>query len=161
MRFLPCSGSASVDVHTQVDPVPTEYYLESLKEIAPLEAAKRLLHISRQSAAGKYKSPEVKSGFQLLADWLDIAIASPDEVGLELEGMPPAHVNGATAGPSSGEESKYIPPEADVDLSSDAKLDVERIIRKEGLEIYKDQAGRLWAGLAQFWIKKGDIEHVR
>jgi pre-mRNA-splicing factor SYF1 len=49
----------------------------------------------------------------------------------------------------------------DVDPPNSQKLDIEAIIRKDGLEIYKDQAGRLWTGLATFWIKKGEFDKVR
>ena len=55
------------------------------------------------------------------------------------------------------EEEVYDP---DCDSNSDRKIDVEKIVRKDGLEVYKDQAGRLWTGLATYWIKKGELDHV-
>ena len=49
----------------------------------------------------------------------------------------------------------------DEDPSSMRKLDVEAIVLKDGLKVYKDQAGRLWTGLATYWIKRGEFERVR
>lgn len=46
------------------------------------------------------------------------------------------------------------------DPSSEKKLDVEQIVQKDGLEVFKDQAGRLWTGLATFWIRKGEFDRV-
>jgi len=48
----------------------------------------------------------------------------------------------------------------DEDPSSMRKLDVEAIVLKDGLKVYKDQAGRLWTGLATYWIKRGEFERV-
>ena len=46
----------------------------------------------------------------------------------------------------------------DKDPDSDQKLNVEKIVYKDGLEVYKDQAGRLWTGLATYWIKQGEFD---
>ncbi len=46
----------------------------------------------------------------------------------------------------------------DTDPASPKRLDVGAIVLKDGLEVYKDQAGRLWTGLATYWIKRGDFE---
>ena len=39
-------------------------------------------------------------------------------------------------------------------------LDVEGIVERDGLQVYKDQAGRLWTGLATYWIKRGEFERA-
>lgn len=44
------------------------------------------------------------------------------------------------------------------DAASSLLLDVEGIVRTEGIAIYRDQAGRLWTGLATYWIKKGEFD---
>ncbi|KAJ9103977.1 pre-mRNA-splicing factor syf1 [Naganishia friedmannii] len=48
----------------------------------------------------------------------------------------------------------------DVDPASSRKLDIEKIIKSDGLAIYRDQAGRLWSGLATYWIKRGDFDQA-
>lgn len=56
------------------------------------------------------------------------------------------------------EQALYVEEE---DPSSTRRLDVEKIVLKDGLGTYKDQAGRLWTGLATYWIKRGEFERVR
>jgi pre-mRNA-splicing factor SYF1 len=56
------------------------------------------------------------------------------------------------------EQAPYVEEE---DPSSTRRLDVEKIVLKDGLGTYKDQAGRLWTGLATYWIKRGEFERVR
>ena len=67
--------------YLKVDPFPTEYYItlllpsdaeEDIPATAPLEAVKLLLSLSRKALKGTYKSPEQKSSFQLLVDWLEV-----------------------------------------------------------------------------------------
>lgn len=53
-----------------------------------------------------------------------------------------------------------VPYNEDEDPSSTRKLDVESIVLNDGLKVYKDQAGRLWTGLATYWIKRGEFERV-
>ena len=48
----------------------------------------------------------------------------------------------------------------DTDPYSSRLLDIEGIVHKDGLEVYKDQAGRLWTGLATYWIKRGEFERA-
>lgn len=48
----------------------------------------------------------------------------------------------------------------DTDPSNLRLLDVEGIVERDGLQVYKDQAGRLWTGLATYWIKKGEFERA-
>ena len=38
---------------------------------------------------------------------------------------------------------------------------MEWIIQKNGLEVYKDQVGRLWTGLATYWIKHGEFDRAK
>ncbi|KAK8849485.1 pre-mRNA-splicing factor SYF1 [Kwoniella newhampshirensis] len=55
------------------------------------------------------------------------------------------------------EELQY---DEDADPASSRLLDVEGIVERDGLEIYKDQAGRLWTGLATYWIKRGEFDRA-
>lgn len=48
----------------------------------------------------------------------------------------------------------------DTDPASSARLDIEKIVLQDGLAIYKDQAGRLWSGLATYWIKRGEFDQA-
>jgi pre-mRNA-splicing factor SYF1 len=44
---------------------------------------------------------------------------------------------------------------------SPRKLNIEKIIHKDGLAVYKDQAGQLWTGLAKYWIKQGEFDRAK
>lgn len=48
----------------------------------------------------------------------------------------------------------------DTDPSNPRLLNVEGIVHTDGLSVYKDQAGRLWTGLATYWIKRGEFERA-
>lgn len=188
--------------YLKVDPSLTERYVaillstESGHTPRPLEAAKLLLSLARKAARGEYQSPEGKSPYALLGEWLEVAERYADEVGadpdhadalraaeeasvaqkaaeaealkakLEAEAATaPASVNGNLirfAGPpvAVGSSSKDAYNE-DEDPSSPRPLDVEGIVKKDGLAVYKDQAGRLWSGLATYWTKRGEFDRVR
>jgi pre-mRNA-splicing factor SYF1 len=49
--------------------------------------------------------------------------------------------------------------EEDEDPISKWKLNVEHILHKDGINVYKDQASRLWSGLATYWIKRGEFDY--
>ena len=51
----------------------------------PLEAAKLLLSLARKAAKGEYTSPEGKSPYQLLGEWLDVVENYPEEVGIGVQ----------------------------------------------------------------------------
>src|SRR3984957_544550 len=160
----------------------------------PLEAAKLLLSLARKASRGEYTSPEAKSPYQLLGDFIDVAERFADEVGLDVdltvqsndqhsqaeaaeaaaaaaaaETTHRASLNGQLirlAGPpvpvtvtSDGQSVRAY--DEDEDPTSSRKLNVERIIHKDGLEVYKDQAGRLWTGLATYWIKRGEFDRAK
>lgn len=55
------------------------------------------------------------------------------------------------------EKEKY---DESSDPASSKKLNVELIVKEDGLEVYKDQAGRLWTGLATYWIKRGEFDQA-
>ena len=67
---------------------------------------------------------------------------------------------------ANGKTSKTAAPievevyDEDTDPSSSRLLDVEGIVHRDGLATYKDQAGRLWTGLATYWIKRGEFERA-
>ncbi|MCJ1375292.1 pre-mRNA-splicing factor syf1 [Loxospora ochrophaea] len=48
----------------------------------------------------------------------------------------------------------------EVDLGASIGIDVEKIVRS-GIERFADQRGKLWAGLATYWITKGNFERAR
>ena len=165
-----------------IDPSVTERYVALLLSPSnpsprPLEAAKLLLRLSRKAARGEFVSTEGKSPYQLLGDLLDVVEAHAEDVGLgteELASLAEADEqseDGNTKGFQQQNDTSLIrfagPPTAvgadgkpapvydeDEDPDSPRKLDTEKIVRKDGLEVYKDQAGRLWTGLATYWIKR-------
>ncbi|KAI0256478.1 spliceosome complex protein [Lactifluus subvellereus] len=172
-----------------IDPSVTERYVALLLSPSnpsprPLEASKLLLLLSRKAARGEYVSSEGKSPYQLLGDWLDVVEAHAEEVGLDVEQLAsteaaedagdgnatdsqPQH-NGSGlirfAGPPTavGTDGKPAPVyDEDEDPHSPRKLDIEKIVRKDGLAVYKDQAGRLWTGLATYWIKRGEFDRAK
>lgn len=50
------------------------------------------------------------------------------------------------------------PYDPSTDPANPTPLNIERIVKADGLEVYKDQAGRLWTGLATYWIKRGEFD---
>ena len=132
-----------------------------------LEAAKLLLNLARRAAAGSYVSPDDKSPYQLLVQWLDITEKYPEEIGLDPEELPQhesADEQGEgtelTLSKKGADKKSEADPAAVVDLDplDKSKLDVGSIIRSDGLAKYPDQSGRLWTGLATYWIKRGELE---
>ncbi|TFY68245.1 hypothetical protein EVG20_g3632 [Dentipellis fragilis] len=190
-------GATTVSVYRRylaVDPSVTERYTALLLSPnnpapRPLEAAKLLLSLARKAARGEYTSPEGKSPYQLLGEWLDVIESHAEEVGLDAddtaaddavaakkaeeeagnagETAQSASVNGSLirfAGPptTTTADGKAAPVyDEDEDASSPRKLNVEKIVKKDGLAVYKDQAGRLWAGLATYWIKRGEFDRAK
>ena len=144
----------------------------------PLEASKLLLTLARRAAKGTYSSVDGKSPYHLLGEWLDLCDKYADDVGISPEEADEAKAAADTllaSGSSTSAVAVRQPPagsvramtaqesaayDAATDPASAQKLDVEKIVREEGLALYKDQAGRLWTGLAQYWIKKGELSKV-
>ena len=48
----------------------------------------------------------------------------------------------------------------EIDTGDTVGIDVEQIVRS-GIERFSDQRGKLWAGLATYWITKGNFEKAR
>lgn len=177
-----------------VDPSITEHYCalllaENNTSPRPLEAAKLLLSLARKAAAGEYTSPEGKSPYQLLGEFLDVVEAHAEEVGLDVddtlaaekadeeekaraaesstEEPAPASTNGELirfAGPPVSLDKEGKPARAydkDEDPLSTHHLNIERIVQRDGLDVYKDQAGRLWTGLATYWTKRGEFARAQ
>jgi pre-mRNA-splicing factor SYF1 len=69
---------------------------------------------------------------------------------------PPVRVKSGT-GENATVEKPY---DEDEDPASDVPLDVEGIVKQDGLDVYKDQAGRIWSGLATYWTKRGEFDRV-
>jgi pre-mRNA-splicing factor SYF1 len=188
-------GVTTVSVYRRylaVDPSLTEHYASILLSPAdsaprPLEAAKLLLSLARKAARGGYVSPEGKSPYQLLGDFIDVVERFSDEVGLDVRDTvqsneatakadAEAEVRNARQGPASADgqlirvagpvvpvstDGKPLPTyDEDEDPLSQRRLNIERIIHKDGLEVYKDQAGRLWSGIATYWIKRGEFDRA-
>jgi pre-mRNA-splicing factor SYF1 len=154
------------------DPSVTEHYCSLLlvseepERRRPLEAAKLCLALARRAATGVYTSPEGKSPYQLLGDWLDIVENHAEEVGLDIEETEASNAalkdqvdlsngNPFPNGPASP------PYDEDENPSSTRRLNIEYIIRKDGLNVYNDQAGRLWTGLATYWIKRAEFDRAK
>ena len=189
-------GATTVAVYRRylaVDPSITERYTAILlsqnnPDPRPLEAAKLLLSLARKASRGEYTSPEGKSPYQLLGEFLDVVEQYAEEVGLDVpdtidsnqriadeaeaqaaasqQPPEPASVDGKLirfAGPAvSVSDGKSVSPyDEDEDPRSPRKLNIEDIVRKDGLEVYKDQAGRLWTGLATYWIKRGEFDRAK
>ncbi|KAK4103562.1 TPR-like protein [Parathielavia hyrcaniae] len=49
---------------------------------------------------------------------------------------------------------------ADIETGHETGIDVERIIRS-GIERFSDQRGKLWSGLATYWIRRRNFEKAR
>jgi pre-mRNA-splicing factor SYF1 len=160
--------------YLSVDSTLTEYYVELLLNQpqpaagqSALRAAKLLLKLSLQASKGQYKSPEGKSAFHLLTMFLAAAERFPDEIGLDLEDVPASSLKPADEEdePSGQpvESSKQAEEDlgATLDVEDQTKMDVELVVRLQGIKPFPDQAGKLYVGLATFWIKKGDFDHVR
>ncbi|TFK67922.1 protein prenylyltransferase [Pluteus cervinus] len=189
-------GATTVAVfrrYLTVDPSITEYFTALLlapRQSAPrpLEAAKLLLSLARKAARGEYASPEGKSPYQLLGDWIEVVENFSEEVGFDIDDtdasndaiarsedettntvqeVEPVSSDGKLirfAGPAipvtaDGKETR--PYDEDEDPKSTRKLNIEHIIRKDGLTVYKDQAGRLWTGLAAYWLKRGEFDRAK
>lgn len=129
---------------------------DKLKARRSLEAAKVLLKLASEAGQGRYTSPEGKSAYQLLIEWLELCEKYPDEVGMDREEE--------DALPSSSGESgsaAYKLTDSDTDVASSSRLPVSHIVRSLGLARFPDQAGRLWTGLATYWIRRNDLEAAK
>jgi pre-mRNA-splicing factor SYF1 len=187
-------GSTTVAVYRRylaVDPSITERYTaillaENNPNPRPLEAAKLLLSLARKASKGEYTSPEGKSPYQLLGEFLDVVENHAEEVGINVDETiaaekedeeketalaqaaiapeaEPVSVKGELirfAGPPVTVAAKGAPSrpyDEDEDQTSSRLLNIERIVTQDGLAVYKDQAGRLWTGIATYWIKRGEF----
>lgn len=112
-----------------------------------LEAAKLLLRLARQALHGSYTSPDGKSPYHLLMEWLELTEKHPTAIGLsnDEEAALPARQPDDTA------------PAAETDLLDTSRLPVRQIVTCDGLARFPDQSGRLWTGLATYYIKRGDL----
>ncbi len=154
----------------------------------PLEAAKLLLSLARKAQRGEFTSTEGKSSHQLFVEWLEVVENYAEEAGIDVDETlanqkardkeaneatadsgnqeQPASVHGPLirfSGPpvAVSKDGKPLPAyEEDEDPISSQKLDIEKIVEKDGLDIYNDQAGRLWTGLATYWIKRGEFDRA-
>ncbi|KAF9001926.1 protein prenylyltransferase [Cyathus striatus] len=180
--------------YLSVDPSLTERFCSILLSSSkspprPLEAAKYLLSLARKATRGEYQSPEGKSPYQLLGDWIDVVEKFAEEVGMDVddtvesndaaaraeaesaqakqEEVEPVSVDGKLirfGGPAAPVTADGKPAPAydeDEDPLSEHKLNIEQIIKKDGLAVYKDQAGRLWTGLATYWIKRAEFDRAK
>lgn len=176
--------------YLSVDPSLSERYAQLLlspvnSDPRPLEAAKLLLSLARKASRGEYTSPEDKSPYQLLESFIDVVEKFSDQVGLDVEETlesnrtiaeaeesakevpEPASIDGKlirVGGPAvpvtaNGDVAKPYDP--DEDPLNPKKLNIENILKKDGLGVYKDQAGRLWTGLATYWIKRAEFDRAK
>ncbi|KAG6832706.1 hypothetical protein H0H92_012278 [Tricholoma furcatifolium] len=171
-------GATTVRVYRRylaIDPSITERFTTILLQPVnspprPLEAAKLFLSLARKASRGEYTSPEGKSPYQLLEDWIDIVEKFSVEVGLDVDETDASNkateesekdADAAEAPSTTADGNKMHPYDEDEDPTSPRRLNVEKIIRKDGLNVYKDQAGRLWTGLATYWIKRGEFDRAK
>lgn len=139
--------------------------------------------MARKAARGDYTSPESKSPYQLLEDWIEVVEKYPEEVGLDVDetiqsnedilkveseasntAAEPATIGGQVirmANSATSVTADGAPYREDEDPTNPKKLNIENIIHKDGLAVYKDQAGRLWTGLATYWIKRGEFDRAK
>ncbi|KDQ60630.1 hypothetical protein JAAARDRAFT_151180 [Jaapia argillacea MUCL 33604] len=175
--------------YLSIDPSLTESYSHLLLNQSPpkpLEAAKLLLGLAIKASKGTYESVEGKSPYQLLTEWLDVVEQWPEEVGLDVQetikaneeeaanakaesdanspnNPQPASLSGPLirfAGPPST-TSTSLPYSSATDPTSPLKINIESIIHSFALPTYPDQSGRLWAGLAAYWVKRGEFDRAR
>ena len=78
---------------------------------------------------------------------------------VSVDGQLMRFANGPVNVTSDGKTAR--PYDEDEDPISTRKLNIEVIVRKDGLEVYKDQAGRLWTGIATYWIKRGEFDRAK
>ncbi|CAO1624930.1 unnamed protein product [Sympodiomycopsis kandeliae] len=141
--------------YIQVDPSYTERYVKMLlhtdqedQQPSPariLEAAKLLLRLATSAAKGSYTSPDGKSPLDLFIEWLDLVDEYPEECGLDEDDEQELQTEGVT-----------FP--RDQDLQRTQTLLPVRNILLSTLPSYPDQAGRLWAGLATYHLKRGEMD---
>ncbi|KAL9936305.1 hypothetical protein V8E36_005147 [Tilletia maclaganii] len=112
-----------------------------------LEAAKLLLALARAAQQGSYTSPEGKSPINLLLEWLDLCVQYPEEIGLDPSDEPASVADRNLQQETDSLDTTHLP--------------VALITRTEGIDRYPDQAGRLWTGLATYWIKRGELDRAR
>lgn len=116
----------------------TDDELSDVAQARVLEAAKLSLQLARRAAAGEYISFDGQSPYHLLLAWLELVERYPEAVGAD-------------------DEDK-IDRATEDDPLSPVRLPVRRIVMEDGLAQYADQAGRLWTGLATYYIKRGDLD---
>jgi len=146
-----------------------------------LEAAKIFLLLARKASRGEYTSPEDRSPYQLLELFIDVVEKFSDQIGLDVNETLDSNKAIADAEEVAREVStdgKFVrvngpvvlaTPNDDVPKTYDSdedpvnpkKLNIENIIRKDGLGVYKDQAGRLWTGMATYWIKRAEFDRAK
>ncbi|GAA5881294.1 hypothetical protein JCM16303_000115 [Sporobolomyces ruberrimus] len=170
------------------DQNPTLYYIDKILlqfstedyEKGPLEAAKRLLVLANETQSGQTNNSDGKSAYQLLGEFLNVVEKYPEEVGVdEEESRKLRNEREKLEAAAQAQESKDVatvpakkprpgqgplPPPLDasiLDPTSPQLLDVDSLLRTQGLRLYPDQAGRLWTGLSTYWIKRGEFDLAR
>jgi len=146
-----------------------------------LEAAKIFLLLARKASRGEYTSPEDRSPYQLLELFIDVVEKFSEQIGLDVNETLDSNKAIADAEEVAREVStdgKFVrvngpvvlatpnddvpkPYDSDEDPVNPKKLNIENIIRKDGLGVYKDQAGRLWTGMATYWIKRAEFDRAK
>ncbi|CEH16191.1 spliceosome complex protein [Ceraceosorus bombacis] len=130
------------------------------------EASKLLLKLAKEAQDGTYTSPEGKSPYQLLIEWLELCEKHGDEIGLDhqeeqdLQNYGKASAEGAVAESSAASLAQRgaVIRASDLDALDAMPIPVDGILRALGINKFPDQAGRLWTGLATYWIQRGELE---
>ena len=122
--------------------------LSPAKKSRVLEAAKLMLILARKAWHGEYSSPNGKSSYHLILDWLELVERFPEAIGLSLQ-----EEKALPRYDSEEAVTKY-----DINVLDSSRLPIRQIVECDGLARFPDQAGRLWAGLATYYIKRGDLD---
>jgi pre-mRNA-splicing factor SYF1 len=157
-------------IPSDLDPEDEEQDQEELK-IRCLEAAKRLLILTHETQSGNLKNSDGKSPYQLLGDFLKLCERFPEQIGIDretseklsLQREKAATVATTTQVQVKGKVVEPLTPldSTILDPTCPELIDVEEIIRTQGLKQYPDQAGKLWTGLATYWLKRGEFDQAR
>lgn len=108
--------------------------------------------VAQEGASGQAEEPASVAGRLMRIAGPPVAVEQGKMV------KPPTALGGKSK--KTEPEPKQEPYDPDVDPANFRQLDVEGIVERDGLAVYKDQAGRLWTGLATYWIKRGEFDRA-
>lgn len=154
-EYIPLEGKSAYQLFVDFIEL-TEAYAEDIGlDTDELDA------VRAEAARAAAEKKDADAGGQANAE-----VASVNGKLIRFEGPPVALAEATAKGlagvEGSSKDAKQAPEvyDEDVDPASSRKLDVEKVFKSDGLAIYKDQAGRIWSGLATYWIKRGEFDQA-